>query len=220
MEPENFVRRLGEERASAIIRTDEQEAAARAMAAAVHGGFRIVEFTLTVPGALELIGDFSKKEGLIVGAGTVLRPSEARDAVRAGATFVVSPVVDEKVIAEARALGVASMPGAHTPTELWRAHELGAPLQKLFPAPGTGPAFVRSVLGPLPFLRIVPTSGVDASNVAAYFDAGVFAVGFVGPLFSPEDMRERRWDRIEERARDLLASVRSSPSRPAAGVGA
>jgi Entner-Doudoroff aldolase len=181
------------------------------MEAAIRGGFRIVEFTLTVPGALELIAEFTKKEGLLVGAGTVMTPSEAHDAVLAGASFLVSPVVDERVIAEARHLGVASMPGAHTPTELWRAHELGAPLQKLFPAPGTGSAFVRSVLAPMPFLRIVPTNGVDASNVSEYFEAGVFAVGFAGVLFVPDDVRERRWERIEERSRDLLAAVRSAP---------
>jgi Entner-Doudoroff aldolase len=212
MEPENFVRLLGEERASAIIRTDSQQAAAQAMEAAVRGGFRIVEFTLTVPGAYELIADFARKPDILVGAGTVMRPSEARDAVRAGACFLVSPVVDEKVIAEARGLGVASMPGAHTPTEMWRAHELGAPLQKLFPAHGTGPAFVRSTLAPMPFLRIVPTNGVDASNVSAYLEAGVFAVGFPAPLFPPDDVRAARWDRIEQNARDLLAAVRASPA--------
>jgi Entner-Doudoroff aldolase len=211
MKPEAFVRRLAEDRASAIIRSDSQRTAAQAMEAAVRGGFRIVEFTLTTPGALELIAEFARKPDVVVGAGTVMRPAEARDAVRAGASFLVSPVVDESVIAEARRLEVASMPGAYTPSELWRAHELGAPLQKLFPAPGIGPAFVRSVLAPMPFLRIVPTNGVDASNVAAYFEAGVFAVGLVAAVFTPEDMREARWDRIEQHARDLLAAVRASP---------
>jgi 2-dehydro-3-deoxyphosphogluconate aldolase/(4S)-4-hydroxy-2-oxoglutarate aldolase len=147
-----------------------------------------------------------------------MRPSEVRDVVGAGAAFVVSPVVDEAVIAEARRLNVASMPGTQTPTELWRAHELGAPLQKLFPAPGTGPAFVRSVLGPMPFLRIVPTNGVDASNVARYFEAGVFAVGFPAALFLPEDVRESRWDRIEQRARDLLVAVGAATSHAPAGA--
>ena len=217
MEPENFVRLMGEERASAIIRTTDQRVAAQAMEAAVRGGFRIVEFTLTTPGALELITDFARRPDVVVGAGTVMQPSEAQAAVLAGARFLVSPVVDERVIAEARHLGVASMPGAHTPTELWHAHELGAPLQKLFPAPGTGPAYVRSVLAPLPFLRIVPTNGVDASNVAAYFEAGVFGVGFTAPLFAPDDMREGRWDRIEQHARDLLTAVRACPSPAVAG---
>ena len=212
MRLEDFVARLAQERASAIVRTDNQETAAQAMEAAIRGGFRIVEFTLTVPGALELIAEFAKRPQLLVGAGTVMQPSEARDAVRAGATFVVSPVVDESVIAEARRLGVASMPGVHTPTEFWRAHQAGAPLQKLFPAPGTGPAFVRSLLAPMPFLRIVPTNGVDASNVSAYFEAGILAVGFAAALFPHEDVRLARWDRIEEHARDLLAAVRASPS--------
>ena len=90
------------------------------------------------------------------------------------------------------------------------AHRAGAPLQKLFPAPGIGPAYVRACLGPLPFLRIVPTSGVDKTNAGAWLAAGAHAVGFVAPLFDGADLRARRFDAIEARARALLAAVRSS----------
>jgi Entner-Doudoroff aldolase len=214
MAPEEFVRHLGEVRASAIVRAGERDVAARAMDAAIRGGFRVVEFTLTTPGALDLIASFSRRPGIIVGAGTVLGVDEARAAVGAGARFLVSPVVDEAVIAEARALGVAAMPGAYSPTEMLRAHRAGAPLQKLFPAPAGGPAAVRQLLGPMPFLRIVPTAGVDADNAAAYLEAGAHAVGFVSSLFDPEDLRQGRTDGIEDRARLLLASLRgAAPSK-------
>jgi Entner-Doudoroff aldolase len=207
MEPGTFVETLRERRASAILRTGIEEAVAPAMEAAVRGGFRIVEFTLNTPGALARIEEFSARDGLVVGAGTVLEPAEAEDAVRAGARFLVSPVVDEAVIERALSLGVAVMPGTHTPTEMLRAWRAGAPLQKVFPAPGIGPAWARACLGPMPFLRLVPTAGVDADTAAAWLDAGAWAVGFVAPLFDSELMRQGDFAAIEHRARELLKAV-------------
>jgi Entner-Doudoroff aldolase len=210
--PEAFVDLFRRARASAIVRTDDQERAAGAMEAAVRGGFRVLEFTLTVPGALELIAEFSRRPDLVVGAGTVLEAEQAGAAVRAGASFLVSPVVDDGIVAAARALGVAAMPGAHTPTELLRAHRAGASLQKLFPAPAGGPVWLRSVLGPMPFLRVVPTNGVDESNARAWLDAGAFALGFVTSLFAPADLADRAWERIEARARAIQAAVAAQPA--------
>jgi 2-dehydro-3-deoxyphosphogluconate aldolase/(4S)-4-hydroxy-2-oxoglutarate aldolase len=211
MRPEQFLKRLADARASAIVRTDSKEQARLGMEAAVRGGFRIGEFTLTVPGALELIREFSRRDGLIVGAGTVLTPDDARRAVDSGAAFLVSPVLDEAVIAEAHRLGVAMMPGCATPTEMLRAHRAGAHLQKLFPAPGTGPAWVAQTLAPLPFLRIVPTSGVTLENAPAYLAAGAFAVGFVNSLFDPADLAAGRFDAVEDRARAMLQAVLAAP---------
>jgi 2-dehydro-3-deoxyphosphogluconate aldolase/(4S)-4-hydroxy-2-oxoglutarate aldolase len=207
---EDFVALFGRERATAIVRDVDQTRAAAAMEAAVRGGFRVVEFTLTTPGALELVADFARRDGLTVGAGTVTTAELAERAVRAGARFLVSPVFDETVIAAARALGVATMPGTFTPTEMLRAHCAGAPLVKLFPAPADGPGWVEQVLGPLPFLRIVPTAGVGEHNARAHLEAGAFAVGFVRSLFAREDMAARRWDVIEARARRLLDAVRGA----------
>ncbi len=207
MKPDAFVRLFGELKASAILRTREADAAAPAMDAAVRAGFRIVEFTLTTPDVYERIGEFSRREGLVVGAGTVLTVEDARQAVEAGARFLVSPVVDEAVIEEAARLGVAVMPGVHTPTEMLRAHRAGAQLQKLFPAPGLGPAYVKACLGPLPFLHIVPTNGCDATNAADWLAAGAHALGFVAPLFDAAEVLSGATDKIEARARALLAAV-------------
>ncbi|HEU5059545.1 MAG TPA: bifunctional 4-hydroxy-2-oxoglutarate aldolase/2-dehydro-3-deoxy-phosphogluconate aldolase, partial [Kofleriaceae bacterium] len=160
-------------------------------------------------GALELVAEFSRRPGLVVGAGTVLTVEDAKAAVRAGARFLVSPVMDEEVVRAAVDLGAVAMPGCHTPTELLRAHRAGAALQKLFPAPAGGPDYVRSVLLPMPFLRIVPTNGITAENAAAYLAAGAVAVGFVASLFSAEDLAAGRFERVEERARALLAAVRA-----------
>lgn len=207
MKVEDFLEHLHRERASAIIRTRDQETAARAMKAAIRGGFHSIEFTLTTPGALELIADFSRLDDVVVGAGTVLTREDARNAVRAGARYLVSPVVDEAVIAEGLGLDVAMMPGCHTPTEMLKAHRAGAQLQKVFPAIANGPDGIHAILGPMPFLRLVPTNGVDANNAGAYLRAGSFAVAFTTSLFIPRDLEERRFERIEERARSLRAMV-------------
>ncbi len=212
MKPQDFVAAFGEARASAIIRTVRTPDARAAMDAAVRGGFRVCEFTLTLPGALGLISEFAERADLIIGAGTVLTPDDARSAVEAGARFLVSPVVDDAVIAEAARLGVAVMPGCATPTEMLRAHRAGARLQKLFPAAATGPAWVAQTLAPLPFLRIVPTAGVTLDNAAAYLRAGAFAVGLVNSLFDPGDISAGRFDAIEARARATLAAVREARS--------
>lgn len=210
---ESFVQLLGSERASAILRTSDGSLARPAMEAVVRGGFRVVEFTLTVPGAFDLIEEFARRPGLVVGAGTVLTIEDAREAVRRGASFLVSPVTDEAVIGAARALGVAAIPGAHTPTELLRAQRAGAPLQKLFPAPAGGPSYVRACLGPLPFLRIVPTSGVDELNAAEFLAAGAFAVGFVAPLFKAELLAARDFAGLEAHARRMKSIVDAVPRR-------
>lgn len=208
MKPEKFAALLGEVRASAILRCPTREAAEGAMQAAVRGGFRVIEFTLTIPGALDLVEEFSRSTDLVVGAGTVLTAAEARAAVDRGARFLVSPVMDPEVIRVGLSLGVSFMPGCQTPTEMLTAHRAGAPLLKLFPSPGIGPAWVRACLGPLPFLKIVPTHGVDAANARAWLEAGAHAVGFTQALFDAAEIAAGRFDRVEDRARALLAAVR------------
>ncbi len=207
MNPVGFVREFGQAKCSAILRTDLTQAAAPAMEAAIRGGFTICEFTLTIPGALDLIREFSKREDIIVGAGTVLTPDDAHASLDAGAKFLVSPVVDEDVITVAKARGVAMMPGAFTATEMLRAHRAGAPLQNLFPGPDSLPSYVKSLLAPLPFLKIVPTNGVHLNNVRATLKAGAFAVGFANVIYEPNDVAAAAFDRIEERARALVAEV-------------
>jgi len=206
MSPDDFLRFFKDARACAILRTTLRAAAAPAMDAAIRGGFRVCEFTLGIPGALDLIAEFAKRR-VVVGAGTVLTAAEAHAAVDAGAKFLVSPVVDDEVIAAAAERRVAMMPGTFTPTEMLRAHRAGARLQKLFPAPGTGPKYVRAILGPMPFLNIVPTNGVDEHNAADWLEHGAFAVGFVNTVFDPDNLASGNYLKIEERARAAIRAV-------------
>ena len=191
---------------SAIVRTDDQSVAEQAMAAAVEGGFSVIEFTLNTPGALELITQFrSMDESLLVGAGTVMTPQAAKEAVNAGAQFIVSPVCDPAVIKKAGEMEVVSIPGTQTPTEMQHAHETGADFVKLFPAPPNVAEYIRYVLGPQPHLKIFPTSGVNLDNMLEVLEAGAAGVGFVGPLFDPQSMRNRNFDDIRERAEKIVA---------------
>ncbi len=210
---QGVVASIERERVSAIIRTNDRSEASDAMEAAVEGGFRLVEFTLTTPGALELITEFSNRPALIVGAGTVLTPSQACDAVSAGAKFLVSPVVDPEVIAEAARLDVPSIPGAYTPTEMETAYRRGADFVKIFPAPAGGVGFIEAIRGPLPHLRLFPTAGVTPDNFLEYLRAGCAGVGFVRSLFEPGDLARGDFSAIRDRALAItsrLADWRSS----------
>jgi len=198
-------------RISAIIRTEDSSLARRAMQAAVEGGIRIVEFTLTTPDALTLIRGFADQRGVIVGAGTVLTVDQARQAVECGARFLVSPICDPLVVAEGNSRGAVTVPGTFTATEMMTAHRIGADLVKLFPIPGIGADYVRACLGPMPFLRIFPTSGVTVENFLEYLAAGAFGVGFVGSLFDPGDLGAGDFDRIRERATEIITRFESSP---------
>lgn len=207
MSAEETIARIGAAKVSAIVRAGRAGRALPALAAAVRGGFRVVEATLTTPDALAAIEALASREELVVGAGTVLDAGQAREAVAAGARYLVSPIVDERVIEVALELGVVVMPGAHTPTEMMLAYRAGAQLVKLFPAPAGGPAWLRAALGPLPFLRVVPTNGVDEGNARTWLEAGAFALGFAAVLFPPEDLEAAAFDRIAARATRLVAAV-------------
>lgn len=198
---------IREARAVAILRCNDHAVGREALAAAVRGGFRCLEVTLTTPGAVELIAELAQDDRLLVGAGTVLTVEQARASAHAGARFMVSPVVDDDVLAECTRLGVIAMPGCATPTELWRAHRAGAAVQKLFPAPAGGPAWLRAVLAPMPFLRVIPTNAIDTDNAADWLAAGAFAVGVNRALFAPDALAAHDYAAIETRARALLTAV-------------
>jgi len=202
------------ERCSAILRTPHADAVRPSLQAAVEGGFKIIECTLNTPGALDAIAEFASRPDLLVGAGTVLDVDEAEAAVAAGARFVVSPVCDPEVIDWCVQKGVVAIPGTFTPTEMLTAHRAGAPIVKFFPGPADGPTTVRVIRGPLPFLRIFPTSGVTLDNATAFLDAGAFGLGFVNCLFDGADLAAGRFDVVAERARQMTKVVRDHGSLP------
>jgi len=206
---EHIKSELLERKISAIIRTDNQKVAEQAMQAAVDGGFRVVEFTLTTPGSLNLITQFRENDDLIVGAGTVMSPIIVQEAVEAGAQFLVSPVCNVDVIQEAKKLDVVSIPGTFTATEMETAHRAGADFVKLFPAPENVAEYIRFILAPLPYLKIFPTSGVNLDNMLDVLQAGAAGTGFVRPLFDPEMIRNKNYDGIRQRAEAIVERLAS-----------
>jgi len=156
----------------------------QACRAAVRGGLTVLEVTLTTPGALDVIRELSNDDGVVVGGGTVLTTDDVRAVADAGGRFAISPVFDRDVVDEAHSLGLLAVPGTSTPTEVLAAHRHGARLVKVFPAAALGgPTYIRAIRGPLPDVSIVPTNGIDATNLADYLDAGAVAVGVGGDVF-------------------------------------
>ena len=154
--------------------------------AAVRGGLRVLEITLTTPGALEAIKVLSEDPGTIAGGGTVLTSEDVRAVARAGGRFALSPVFVPAVLDEAERLGLLAIPGAATPTEILAAHRHGARMVKIFPSGALGgPAFLRAVRGPFPQIRLVPTSGPTSETAADYFAAGATALGIAAEVFPP-----------------------------------
>jgi len=182
---------------------------AKALAA---GGVPVVEVTLTVPGAVDgirrLVGTFGPD--LVVGVGSVTSPAQAEEAMDAGARFVVGPVLVPEVIAAAHEQDRPVIPGAYTPTEIFQAHALGADVVKVFPADVGGPAFFKAVLAPMPFLRLMPTGGVDLSTAAAFIKAGAVTLGAGSALVEGKAVAAGDWARITDLARQFREEVRKA----------
>lgn len=180
--------------------------------AATRGGVRVLEITLTTPGALEAIALLSREPGIIAGAGTVLTADDARAVARAGGRFALSPVFDPGAMEEARHLDLLGIPGAGSATEILAAYRHGAPVVKVFPSAAIGgPAFLRAVRGPLPQIPLLPTSGPTAETLAAYFEAGAFAVGIGGPEFFPPGWTPVSIEAAARRVRQALDTRTSGP---------
>jgi 2-dehydro-3-deoxyphosphogluconate aldolase/(4S)-4-hydroxy-2-oxoglutarate aldolase len=203
----DLLRRLTALGAIAVVRLDDAEAAVRAADAVHAGGVSAIEVTLTTPGALAVIRELSGREGMLVGAGSVLDADATRAAVEAGARYLVSPVVIPALVEVGHAMDVPVLLGAFTPTEILSAHRAGADAVKVFPADALGPAFIRGVLGPMPFLRLVPTGGVTPGNVGDWLRAGAVAAGLGGALVDPKLVAAGDFAALTERALRVANAV-------------
>mmetsp|Transcript_21051 Transcript_21051/g.60344 ORF Transcript_21051/g.60344 Transcript_21051/m.60344 type:complete len:258 (-) Transcript_21051:269-1042(-) len=199
-------------RACAVLRTPTSEACPKAMQAAIDGGFKIVEFTLTTPDCLQHLSDCrAKHDGdVMVGCGTILNTTDAENVIDAGAEFIITPVMLPDVIEWCAARNIVCVPGCQTPTELVNAYRHGAPLQKLFPGVAGGPNWVKAVSSALPFLSINPTSGVDLDNAGEYLNNGAASVGLVAPLFDQAAIAAGDFDQIAKNAEKVMANVREA----------
>jgi len=197
------------EGAVAVIRMSDPSRLASVIEAAVEGGVKAIEITLTVPGALEQIAATRARFGddILLGVGSVRIPADAKAAVEAGASFVVSPIFVSEVIEAAHELGVPAMPGCFTPTEIATAVCAGADVVKVFPADILGMNFFKSVLAPMPDLKLMPTGGVSLTNAGQWLAAGACAVGIGSALIQKDAVASGNYQQIRENARTVRACI-------------
>jgi len=161
----------------AVLRSTTPEDALALANAAADGGIKFVEITFSVPGAVDVIKELTRRGGIHVGAGTVLSPQQAERAMGAGAEFVVSPTLELNLVGQCHAANIACFPGAATPTEIIAAQRAHADLVKIFPADlAGGPYFIRQMQGPFPDVRFMVSGGVNLKNVQEYVQAGVTGI--------------------------------------------
>lgn len=190
---------LNELKASKVIAILRMESDADLMAtvdALIRGGIRFVEITMTVPNAPSMIRTCAERFNgrAVVGAGTVLDVEIAAEVIDAGALFVVSPITDVSVIQYCNGKNITVMPGAVTPTEIYRAWQAGADVVKVFSARLGGSDYFRDIKGPFPEIEILPTGGVDIQTAPAFLKAGACAVGIGGALVPKQMVAEKRFD--------------------------
>ena len=187
--------------------------------ALVAGGITVMEVTMTVPGAVELLGLLKKEYGdrLLLGSGTVTSAEQAQATIDAGAEFVVSPSFHPDVVAATRKAGKVSIPGSLTPTEVITAWRAGADYVKIFPCSAVGGAgYLKSLLAPFPELRLIPTGGVTLATAADFLKAGARALGVGADLVNPKAIEEGTPEKVTHTARaylELVGKFRSTSPR-------
>jgi 2-dehydro-3-deoxyphosphogluconate aldolase/(4S)-4-hydroxy-2-oxoglutarate aldolase len=196
----------------AVIRSPDGRRLVEVARALADGGVSVLEVTMTVPNALDVLRRVHEEMGdrVLLGAGTVLDAETARACLLAGAEYVVAPAVNLDVIRLCRRYDKLVMPGAFTPTEILAAWEAGADIVKVFPAEVVGPAFFKALRGPLPQVRLMPTGGVDLTTAAAFLQAGACCLGIGGQLVEPKAVAEGNFDRIRELARRYADVVKQT----------
>jgi len=203
--------RILAEKIIAVVRLDDYNRAVDVARALAAGGVTILEFTLTGQGASEAVSATRKAlgEAVCVGVGTVLKSTEAEAAIDAGAQFTVTPALRREVIAACVKRQTLVLCGGFSPTELLEAYEAGSELVKLFPAQLGGPRYIKDVLAPMPFLKLVPTGGVSPENAREYLNAGAVAVGIGGNLVSNKLVKAEAFDQITSTARSCIEAIQA-----------
>jgi len=195
-----------------VIRASSAEEARFAADCVAKGGVPIVEITMTVPGAVEVIRELVKSmPQVLVGAGTVLNEGSVRQCADAGAQFLVTPGFDAPTVAAARKLDLLIMVGALTPTEIMAASASGADFIKVFPCGSLGgPKYIQALRGPFPKVPFVPTGGVSVETAADYIQAGAAALGVGGEMISKDALKARDGDVISKLAALFVDLVRDA----------
>jgi 2-dehydro-3-deoxyphosphogluconate aldolase/(4S)-4-hydroxy-2-oxoglutarate aldolase len=201
-----------------VLRAKSKAQACAVVEAMLAGGVSIVEVTMTVPGAVDLLRELRQEYGkqLLLGSGTVTTAQQAEATIEAGAEFVVSPSLHPEVIEATLAAGKVSVPGALTPTEVITAWNAGADYVKIFPCAAAGGAsYLEALLAPFPHLRLIPTGGVTLDSAESFLQAGARALGVGSDLVNLAAIEAGQPEKITAAARaylDVLARFRATPA--------
>jgi 2-dehydro-3-deoxyphosphogluconate aldolase/(4S)-4-hydroxy-2-oxoglutarate aldolase len=201
--------RLHEAAIIAVVRAGARDEAVRVAGALLEGGVYAVEITFTTPGAAEALATIRDTYGdsVLLGAGTIRAPAQVEEAVQAGARFLMSAHLRTDVAEAMLATQLPAAPGVFTPSEVAQALDLGAEVVKLFPASTGGVKHLRSLRGPFPDLRVIPTGGIDVDDIAAWFAAGAIAVGVGGELVPRQLLAAGQWEEVTCRAKRFIAAA-------------
>jgi 2-dehydro-3-deoxyphosphogluconate aldolase/(4S)-4-hydroxy-2-oxoglutarate aldolase len=211
----SVIERILSSRLVAILRLPDLHQAEAISLALLAGGVRVIEFTLTNPEAASVVGELKRRiphfsDGrAALGLGSVRSLDEAERAIEVGADFAVSPITDPAIIARCREAGLVSIPGALTPTEIHVAWQAGADIVKVFPAAGLGPGYITSVLGPMPYLRLMPTGGIGIDQIPDFLRSGAVAVGVGGPLSDSQRIAAGDWHGLTQVAAQAAQAAES-----------
>ena len=199
----------------AVIRGPSPELTVQMVEALIIGGVKGIEITYSTPNAEEVVKNLATKFGdsIVLGMGTLTKPEQAESAKAAGANFLVSPICEPELVKAMVATGLLTMAGALTPTEVYRAYSLGTDVVKIFPGSLGGPAYIKALKGPFPYIPMMPTGGVNAGNAADWFAAGVVAVGAGSELCPPQLAKEGKFDEITKKAAEFVDIIKNSRTK-------
>lgn len=203
---------LQREKIVAIIRGIDAGAGDATAQALSDGGIVFLEVTLNTDGALNMISRFREQHGhkMRIGAGTVLDLGQAKEAIAAGAEYIISPNLDEEVVYYGVEQGVEVWPGTMTPTEIVRAYKAGASAVKVFPMSSLGIGYLKEIRAPLGHIPMVATGGVNLQNIRSVLDAGAIAVGLGGNLVDKQLVKDGKFGALAELARSYVNEVQGT----------
>lgn len=168
-------------------------------------GLKFLEVTMNTPGAEKIISGLTKEfPDLVIGAGTVCSMEDLDNALDAGSQFIVTPIINKKVIKHCVKKGIPIFPGAYTPSEIYAAWALGATAVKVFPATALGSKFIKDVLGPLNKIKLLPTGGVSKENLNEFLKAGAIGAGMGGTLFPKNLIQQKKWQELQSHFENIL----------------
>ena len=196
------------------VRSDTPERAYKAAKACINGGVKLIEITFSVPEAEEVIKILSDDDSVAVGAGTVLSTTDAKKALKAGATYIVSPNFDEKIVKFTKKEGAVSIPGACTPTEIYRAYKAGGDIIKLFPFVEIGGLdFLKTIRGPMPFIKYMLSGGVTLNNISQYIAADASCILVGSAIIKRELIMAEDWSSITDLAGSFIQKINELSSK-------